>query len=84
MEEFATYLNNLGIAYLVSCAVCLVYAVGLIIATWWSGEDVEGSVLFMALFVSVIPMLNVYALVDNIGTLLSRKIERFSIKGRKK
>ena len=84
MEDFATYLNNLGIAYFVSCAVCLVYTIGLLIANWWTGEDIEGHLLFTVLFVAVIPMLNVYALMNNIGTLLSRKIGKFSIKGRKK
>lgn len=84
MEEFAMYLNNLWIAYLISCAMCLVFSIGLLIANWWTGEDIEGDVIFGALLVSVIPLLNIYAVTGSIGEMVFRRIEKFSIKGRKK
>lgn len=84
IEEFAMYLDSLGITYLVTCAMCLFYTISLLIANWWAGEDIEGSTLIGAILVSIIPVLNVYAFINSIGTLFSCKIGKFSIKGRKK
>jgi len=84
MEEFATYLNNLGIAYLVSCAVCLVWNVGVLVGNWWIGENITGHVIVNLILLALIPVLNISAMGNGIAILLSSKLEKFSIKGRKK